>query len=462
MFAKVSYDKGTLLIRGDVHVPNSTWDSRSGAYRGMALYYRDIIEYLNRSGIQHEDEALDLLPCPVLHCKVRMRSYQQEALNAWLQAGKRGVIVLPTGSGKTIIAVAAISTLNAPTIVIVPTLDLVEQWRRVLSKEFEVEIGTYGGGDNILKPLTVSTYDSAYLRVEELGNRFALIVFDEVHHLPSAGFRHIAEMFASPYRMGLTATYEREDGLHLELPRLVGGKVYELAVQDLAGRHLSDYDLERIHVDLTPEEQAEYDRAHKVFKDFLASRRLVLRTPRDFTRFIMRTGRDPAAREALLARNRAMDIALNSQSKLEALKRILLEHPSDSTIIFTQHNKLVHRIARDFLIPCITHMTPKDERTEILDSFRDGEYRLIVTSKVLDEGVDVPDATQAVILSGTGSSREFIQRLGRILRKREGKRAKLIEIVSRDTAETRMSWRRKRKWREDATIQPSDRQIQDR
>jgi superfamily II DNA or RNA helicase len=269
-------------------------------------------------------------------------------------------------------------------------------------------------------------------------------------------------MFASPYRMGLTATYEREDGLHLELPRLVGGKVYELAVQDLAGRHLSDYDLERIHVDLTPEEQAEYDRAHKVFKDFLASRRLVLRTPRDFTRFIMRTGRDPAAREALLARNRAMDIALNSQSKLEALKRILLEHPSDSTIIFTQHNKLVHRIARDFLIPCITHMTPKDERTEILDSFRDGEYRLIVTSKVLDEGVDVPDATQAVILSGTGSSREFIQRLGRILRKREGKRAKLIEIVSRDTAETRMSWRRKRKWREDATIQPSDRQIQDR
>jgi len=219
LFTKVSYDKGTLLIRGDVHVPNSTWDSRSGAYRGMALYYRDIIEYLNRSKIQHEDEALDLLPCPVLHCKVRMRSYQQEALNAWLQAGKCGVIVLPTGSGKTIIAVAAISTLNAPTIVIVPTLDLVEQWRRVLSREFEVEVGTYGGGDNILKPLTVSTYDSAYLRVEELGNRFALIVFDEVHHLPSAGFRHIAEMFASPYRMGLTATYEREDGLHLELPR---------------------------------------------------------------------------------------------------------------------------------------------------------------------------------------------------------------------------------------------------
>ncbi len=462
MFAKVSFEKGTVLVRGDVHVPNSSWDSRSGAYRGMAVYYRDIIEYLKRSSIQHEDEVLDLLPCPPLRCKVSMRSYQKAALNAWLKAGKRGVIVLPTGSGKTIIAVGAIEKINAPAIVVVPTLDLVEQWRRVLSEQFDVEVGTYGGGENLLKALTVSTYDSAYLRVEELGNRFALIVFDEVHHLPSAGFRHIAEMFASPYRMGLTATYEREDGLHLELPRLVGGKVYELAVQDLAGRHLSEYDLERIHVDLTPEERAEHDRQHKVFTDYLASRRLVLRTPADFTRFIMRTGRDPAAREALLARNRAMDIALNSQSKLEVLKKILLENPSDLTIIFTQHNKLVHRITRDLLIPCITHMTPKDERTEILDNFRDGKYRLVVTSKVLDEGVDVPDATRAVILSGTGSSREFIQRLGRILRKREGKRAKLVEIVSRETAETGMSWRRKRKWREDASVKPSDSQIASR
>jgi superfamily II DNA or RNA helicase len=428
----------------------------------MALYHKDIIDYLNRSGIRYADEGLDLLPCPQLRCKVRMRSYQEDALNAWLKAGMRGVIVLPTGSGKTVIAIGAISRLNTPTIVIVPTQDLVEQWRRFLSKEFEVEVGTYGGGENTLQPLTVSTYDSAYLRVEELGNRFALIVFDEVHHLPSTGFRHIAEMFASPYRMGLTATYEREDGLHLELPRLVGGKVYELAVHDLAGRHLAEYDLERIYVDLTPEEEAEYDKAHKVLTDYLASRRLVLRTPTDFTRFIMRTGRDPAAREALLARNRALDIALNSQSKLEALKKILLENPSDSTIIFTQHNKLVHRIARDFLIPCITHMTPKDERTEILDNFRDGKYRLVVTSKVLDEGVDVPDATRAIILSGTGSSREFIQRLGRVLRKREGKRAKLVEIVSRETAETRMSWRRKRKWREDASVQPSNREIPSR
>jgi superfamily II DNA or RNA helicase len=125
----------------------------------------------------------------------------------------------------------------------------------------------------------------------------------------------------------------------------------------------------------------------------------------------------------------------------------------EPTIIFTQHNKLVHRIAQRFLIPYITHVTPKDERKEILDNFREGKYRLIVTSKVLDEGVDVPDATQAIILSGTGSTREFIQRLGRILRKREGKKAKLIEIVTRNTAEMKMSSRRKQTRRDDASIE---------
>ncbi|HYA61027.1 MAG TPA: DEAD/DEAH box helicase family protein [Candidatus Acidoferrum sp.] len=456
MHAKIFYDKGTILIMGDLAIPSSSWDSRAGAYRAMALFYRDIIEYLKRSNVNYVDDALELLPTPYLQCKVKLKNFQHEALKAWLDAGKRGTVVLPTGSGKTVIAVAAISELKTPTIVIVPTLDLVEQWQRVLTNEFNIEIGVYGGGENVLQPITVSTYDSAYLRAGELGNRFGLIIFDEVHHLPSTGFRHIAEMFAAPYRMGLTATYERQDGLHKDLPRLVGGKVYELSVEHLAGRHLSEYELEKLYVDLTLEEEEEYERLYKTFIDYLVKRNIILRTPHDFTKFIMRSGRDQKARQALLARNKALDIALNSQKKLDALENILLDQPTEPTIIFTQHNKLVHRIAQRFLIPYITHVTPKDERKEILDNFRAGKYRLIVTSKVLDEGIDVPDATQAIILSGTGSTREFIQRLGRILRKREGKKAKLIEIVTRNTAEMKMSSRRKQTRRDDASIESTD------
>jgi superfamily II DNA or RNA helicase len=445
---RLTYDKGTLVIHGDVRVPNSRWDARSGAYRALALYFSDVTDYLESSHIDYENEALDLLPVPRLQFHASLRDYQKDALDAWMQAGKRGTVVLPTGAGKTIVAVGAIGKLQTPSLVIVPTLDLMEQWRRVLAAEFEIEVGAYGGGENVLKPLTVSTYDSAYLRAAELGNRFGLVVFDEVHHLPAQGYRHIAEMLLARARLGLTATYEREDGLHSELNRLVGGKVYELTVQDLAEEHLSGYDVAHRFVDLMPDEAEEYARMYGTFADYLARRNIPMRTQRDFSRFIMRSAWDPEARKALLARNKALDVALNSYAKIEALKELLLDHPSDRTIIFTQHNKLVYRIARQFLIPAITHTTSKFERAEILDNFRTGAYRLIVTSKVLDEGVDVPDATHAIILSGTGSSREFIQRLGRVLRKREGKHARLTEIVTRNTTETQISYRRRRKWRE--------------
>lgn len=444
MHVILNYDKGTILIWGDVKVPYSSWDPRAKAFRAMALYYVDIVDFLNRSKIGFEDHVLSPLPCPDFRCSVRLRDYQQEALNAWVGAGKRGVIVLPTGAGKTIIALKAISDINVPTIVVVPTLDLVEQWSRKLTEEFNVEVGVFGGGENVLKPLTVSTYDSAYLRVEELGNRFPLIIFDEVHHLPAQGYSQIAEMFASPYRMGLTATYERADGYHSELPRLVGGKVYELQPEALAGKHLSNYTLQKVLINLTHEEQMEYDALYSIFTDYLKSNNIVMRSPTDFQHFIMRTGSDRNARKALLARNRALEIALCSSAKIEALKGLLSEHPSERILIFTQHNSLVYQISRKLLIPPITHKTPKEERSEILHNFRMGSYRTIVTSKVLDEGIDVPDATMAIIISGTGSTREFIQRLGRILRKKEGKKAMLVEIVSRQTTETRISQRRMR------------------
>ena len=158
----------------------------------------------------------------------------------------------------------------------------------------------------------------------------------------------------------------------------------------------------------------------------------------------MRSGRDPGARRALLARNKARDIAFNSISKMGKLSEILKKHSGGRIFIFTEHNKLVHRISKQFLIPSITYRTTSKERSEILDRFRSGTYNAVVTSKVLDEGIDVPDADVGIILSGTGSQRAFIQRLGRILRKKEGKEAILYEIVSAETSETGTARRRKK------------------
>jgi len=441
---KLTFDKGTIQIQGDIRVPNSTWDDRTKTIRAMALYYRDIIDFLKRSGFDFEDDVLNLLPCPELQSSVVLRDYQNQALDAWTANGNRGIIVLATGSGKTVIGIKAISLLNTPTLVVAPTLDLVDQWRTRLKKEFKIEVGMLGGGEWDIKALTVSTYDSAYIHADKLGNRFGLIIFDEVHHLPAAGYRNIAEMFAAPYRMGLTATFEREDGLHEELNRLVGGKVFEKNVKELTGTHLSPFRLEKITVDLTKEEKEEYEKNQKVFSDYLSRIKLTIRGPADFQKLVMRSGRDPGARKALLARNRARDLSYNSVSKIGKLSEILKKHNDGKIFIFTEHNKLVHIISKQFLIPSITYRTAGKERSETLDRFRSGVYRAVVTSKVLDEGIDVPDADVGIILSGTGSERAFIQRLGRILRKKEGKEAVLYEIVSAETSEVNTARRRKR------------------
>jgi superfamily II DNA or RNA helicase len=223
---------------------------------------------------------------------------------------------------------------------------------------------------------------------------------------------------------------------------LMGGKVFELEVDQLVGKHLSGYVYEKVLIELTPKEEEDYRRQYAIFADYLKSSGIKLQSAADFQRFIMRTGRDPEARKALLARNKALRIVLNSEAKIEKLGNYLKTYRNAKSLIFTRYNELVYTISRRFLIPAITYQTQKDERREILEKFKAGSYNAIVTSQVLDEGIDVPDASLGFILGGTGSSREYIQRLGRILRKKEGKEAKLIEFVAKETVETRISRRR--------------------
>ncbi|MBD3254496.1 MAG: DEAD/DEAH box helicase, partial [Candidatus Lokiarchaeota archaeon] len=331
---KLTYDKGTILIDGEYTTPYSKWDERANKYRATALNYKDIINYLENSDINFKDDVLDLIPMGDLSSDITLRPYQEEALGRWLSNGK-GVVVMPTGAGKTFFALKLIEKVNSPTFIVVPTLDLVNQWKEELSKAFSTEIGEFTGNKKELNAITVSTYNSAYINSAYLGDKFRLLVFDEVHHLPSVGFRQIAEMFAAPLRLGLTATYEREDGLHQELPRLIGGKVYEIDPEPLAGEFLSEFETKKITVSFTVEEQAQYKKLLSVYKNYLISHNIKMRSPRDFQKLIMRTGRDPKAREALLARNRAEKLAFNSSNKLNELRKLL--NPTNRTIIFTKY-----------------------------------------------------------------------------------------------------------------------------
>jgi len=444
------FDKGTLLLKGEIGTPYGKWDPRVGCFRIKALHYRDVLAYFKESHVPIEDNVQQLPPLETLKSIIQLRPYQESALNNWQRAENRGVLVLPTAAGKTFIALKAIETLRTQTLIVVPTLDLIDQWRHRIKECLSVESGAVGGGENTVRMITVATYDSAYLQATLLGNKFQLIVFDEVHHLASPSYMQIAEMYTAPYRMGLTATYERLDERHELLPKLVGDLVCNVAVEELTGKHLAPYTYEKKYVELSPREQQLYDEEMSTFKNYLREKHIVLKSPRDFQRFIMITGRDPDAREALLARNRALKIALNSQEKIKTLAK-LLETKKEKTLIFTLHTDLVYAISRRFLLPAITYLTPKEERREILENFRKGNYHTIVTSQVLDEGIDVPDATVGYILSGTGSTRAYIQRLGRLLRKVEGKKAQLVEIVSKETMEVRMSRRRTQNTEEKTT-----------
>ena len=445
------FDGGTVRIDGDeasaldglsfVEV-----DARSESRRAPAYRYPFLRSTCRDRSLPVEDAVLDLPDVGDLTTDYELRGYQEAALEAWHDASDRGVVELPTGSGKTVLAIGAMTDLDTATLVVVPTIDLLEQWRGELEAEFgdDVAVGQLGGGEQRVAPVTVATYDSAYLRADELGDRFGLLVFDEVHHLGGEGYRDVARLMAAPARLGLTATFERPDGAHEAIEDLVGRVVYRRSADDLAGEHLADYDIKRIEVDLTPAERERYESLQGTFTDYLATSNIDMRSGSDYQELVKRSGSDPRAREALLAKQRAREVMMNADRKVEALADVLDRHREDRVIVFTAFTDLVYDLAERFLIPPITNETGADERREILERFRRGDYSRVVAANVLDEGVDVPDANVAVVLSGAGSEREFTQRLGRVLRpKEDGGRALLYEVVTSETAEERVARRRR-------------------
>jgi superfamily II DNA or RNA helicase len=445
---ELSFVEGTLVVRG---LPPDTplfadlkWDDRAHLHRAPAIVYERLVRALVAEGTDFSDHARAY---ETLHLTPRAlpnpRPFQKEAVSAWKKEKSRGVVVLPTGAGKSHVALMAILERQRSTLVVAPTLDLVRQWWDLLRTTFAREVGLIGGGEHSLLPLTVTTYDSAYLHMDRIGQKFGLIVFDECHHLPGQSYSLIAQLCLAPYRLGLTATPERADGREEILSELIGPIAYRKEIDELSGEYLADYRTERIVIDLTEQERESYESARQTYLGFLRAQGISMGSPRGFSEFIMRASRSAQGRLALGAYREQRALAFAAAGKLEYLQHLLHRHRQDRTIVFTQDNATAYEVSRRFLVPVITHQTKVKERSEILSGFDEGRYRAIVTSKVLNEGVDVPSANVAVVVSGSGSVMEHVQRLGRILRRQGEKRATLYELVSRDTSEKYTSERRR-------------------
>jgi len=446
---KLYFSQGTLLLDGPDDVLDCVdeylkFDERVRMFRSQACDYGPIVLELHRRGIPFDDQAKAFAPLDLtLKKSFPPLDHQAEALQAWKEGGKRGVVVLPTGSGKSYLAVMAMAEVKRPTLVAVPTIDLMQQWARQLEGFFGVKVGMLGGGSKDICDITVTTYDSAVIHMEFIGNKFGFFIFDECHHLPGAVTRIAATMSIAPFRLGLTATPERTDDGEELIYELIGPLACRVDIDELEGEVLAPYITRRIELRLDSDEAEEYALNRKVYTDFLRRNGITFQNPGDWQRFIGQCARRPGGREAFSAYMTQKRIARGGRSKLRKLWELICEHRGERLIVFTAENDTAYEIGNRFLLPVLTHKTKAPERKDMLEKFCSGEYPALVTSNVLNEGVDVPEASVGIVISGSGSIREHVQRLGRILRSVEGKQAVLYELISEGTSEVNVSARRR-------------------
>jgi superfamily II DNA or RNA helicase len=445
----LSYERGTLVLSGvprtanDFGVKGLVWDYRIGAYRAAANRYAALRRILARM----DPPIDDLVAQQFIHLRsfetIELRPYQEQALESWWQKRCRGIVVLPTGAGKSWVALAAMARLKLATLILVPTLVLVAQWVDLLRRVYAGEIGVFGEGQRTLAPVTVATFESAYRKMEQFGSQFQLLVVDEVHHFASGLRCEALEECCAPARLGLTATMPTDIDACRRLETLVGRLTFRQSVVSLAGRYLAPFEIVRHRLPLTIEEWRSYDQANGVFLTAFEEFRGNTRST-NYQLFVKDASQTAAGRRALAAFRKSRRIVSCARNKMDFVAQLLNRHREDQLLIFTSDNHAAYGLSRRLLVPALTCDIGRNERQEVLDRFGRGELRAIISARVLNEGVDVPQANVGIIVGGARGGREHVQRVGRLLRPMPGKRAVVYELVAKDTHEERLSANRER------------------
>lgn len=452
---RLAFDQGTLTLTGvqqrliDRLWSEPVWirDPRNDVWRTDALHYRNVVERITRSlATTCINDVACWKPICLGESKLHsLRPDQNEALQSWMET-QTGVIVMPTGTGKTEVALHAMCRVSSSVLVVSPVRDLMYQWHDRILKATGVDAGIIGDGVHRVSPVSVTTYDSAAIHMPRLGNQFEFIIFDECHHLPGPMRQDAARMSAAPFRLGLTATPQRCDGGHSLLDELIGPRVYTQGIKSARGNTLADYDIFRIAVHLTNEERRRYEALGKVVRDYMIERRQT-EPLYDWQNLCKDSGCNPAARTAMIAFHAKRSIEDRAEEKLRIIEDLFRLHAGEPVIVFAGSNAMARDVSLRFLIPCLLSHCRKRERQEILLGLKEGRYPALVANRVLDEGVDLPEVNVAIVIGGGSSTRQALQRLGRVLRKNRFGRACFYEIV---TAGTRDELRSRARRRDDA------------
>ncbi len=249
------------------------------------------------------------------------------------------MIVLPTGAGKTHVATMAIEMCGRQTLVVVPTLDLMNQWYDLLVSTFNAEIGLIGGGFYEIGAITVTTYASAFRHQERLGNQFGLIIFDECHHLAGRRLQIRGGIRARAVSSGFVRhARTRRRRRRRCSKKFVGKFVYRLEAQEIAGEYLADYIIERIEVDLSEEERRAYERERQIYTDFKRDKNLPY-GKEGWRMFLIQSAKAEDGRRAMKAYRNQKKIALGTDSKLRVLQDLLIRHKHDKILNFHRRKR---------------------------------------------------------------------------------------------------------------------------
>ena len=353
---------------------------------------------------------------------VYLRPYQKEAIKYFLKDGKKtggnGIVVMPCGSGKTVVGLGVIEQVKEEVLIITSSETSMKQWKRELVEKTNLsadQIGLYTSTVKEVKPVTIASYQmmiykdldsKQFIHLPLFNERsWGLIIYDEVHLLPAPVFRTTSGI-QGKRRLGLTATLVREDGKEEEVYGLIGPKQYEVAWKGLENHGWIARTLcKEIRIDFSEEELQQYvtSNGQQQFK-----------------------------------------IASMNPSKIEVIKKLLKTHPKQPVLIIGQYIDQLVQVARELNLSMITGKTSQKDRESLYDKFRKGEISVLVVSKVANFAVDLPDAQVAIQISGAfGSRQEEAQRVGRVLRpKKNSNEAYFYSIVTRNTKEQQCSERR--------------------
>ena len=344
-----------------------------------------------------------------------LRAYQQESVDSFYANNKdphsSGVVVLPCGAGKTIVAIGAMAKIGQKTLILVTNTTSVKQWKKEIIEKTDLtedQIGEYSGECKEIKPVTIATYQIITYRKDKKSEfthfhvfnaeNWGLLIYDEVHLLPAPVFKVTSEI-QSKRRLGLTATLVREDGKERDVFSLIGPKKYDVSWKELEGKKfIATAVCKEIRVELSEGHKHEYSFA----KDRIKFR-----------------------------------IACENKRKEAIVDTLIKKHDDDLILVIGQYIEQLESMSEKLGVPLITGSTPQKEREALFERFKTGKDRILVVSKVANFSVDLPDASVAIQISGTfGSRQEEAQRLGRIVRpKKDGRSATFYSVVSKDTSE---------------------------